>query len=143
MMYMDNNNYNKNLKQFARNHRKDGTKAEIKLWCEVLRSKQMMGYPFLRQRPIANYIADFFSKDLNLVIEVDGLTHSWEENEQKDISREEVLKKLGYKMLRFDDNEVMNDMYNVRRTIESFIVEFEKSHPPTPPSKGEAGSSKI
>ena len=69
MMYMDNNNYNKNLKQFARNHRKDGTKAEIKLWCEVLRSKQMMGYPFLRQRPIANYIADFFSKDLNLVIE--------------------------------------------------------------------------
>ena len=46
---MRNNHYNKNLKSFAREHRNFSTKAEIRLWCELLRNKQMMGYPFLRQ----------------------------------------------------------------------------------------------
>lgn len=127
-----NNNYNENLKQFARNNRKDGTKAEIKLWCEVLRNRQMMGYSFLRQRPIANYIADFFCKDLKLVIEVDGLTHSWEGCAVSDKKRDETLSRLGYYTLRFNDDEVMNDIDNVKRTIENFIIDFEKSHPPTP-----------
>lgn len=127
-----NNNYNKNLKQYARENRKEGTKAEIRLWCELLRNRQMMGYSFLRQRPIANYIADFFSKDLKLIIEVDGLSHSWGENTLKDIKRDEVFSKLGYKILRFDDNEVIKDIDNVKRTIENFINDFERNHPPTP-----------
>jgi len=71
-----NNNYNTKLKAFARGHRNDSTKAEIRMWCELLRNKKMLGYPFLRQRPIASYIADFFSKDLKLIIEVDGLAMS-------------------------------------------------------------------
>ncbi|WP_299568075.1 DUF559 domain-containing protein [uncultured Pedobacter sp.] len=131
-----NNEYNKKLKQFARNNRKEGTKAEIKLWCELLRNKQMMGYSFLRQRAIANYIADFFSKDLKLLIEVDGLTHSWEGRVASDNKRDEALLELGYKTLRFANNEVMQDMENVKRTIESFIIDFEKSHPPTPLRRG-------
>lgn len=76
--------YNKNLKTFAREHRNGGTKAEVKMWVSILRNRQMMGYQFLRQRPIGNYIADFFCKTLNLVIETDGLSHHFEETMRKD-----------------------------------------------------------
>ncbi len=131
-----NNSYNKNLKQFARSNRKGGTRAEIKLWVELLRNKQMMGYPFLRQRPIVNYIADFFSKELNLIIEVDGLTHSWEGRAESDIKRDKTLLELGYHTLRFNDGEVINDINNVKRAIENFIIDFEKFIP-QPPSKGD------
>ena len=127
-----NNSYNKGLKHFARNNRKDGTKAEIKLWCELLRNKKMMGYSFLRQRPLSTYIADFFSKDLNLIIEVDGFTHSGEGRPENDINRDKTLLELGYHTLRFIDTEVLNDIENIKRTIENFITDFEKSHPPTP-----------
>ena len=133
---MDNNNYNIKLKNFARANRKDGTKAEIKLWCDLLRNKQMMGYPFLRQRPIGNYIADFFSKDLKLIIEVDGLTHNWEEQIIKDKTREEELNKMGFNIIRFSDNEVINDIENVNRTIQNFIFEWKESHTQTPFERG-------
>ncbi|MFC3562010.1 endonuclease domain-containing protein [Pedobacter jamesrossensis] len=127
-----NNNYNKNLKSFARSNRKEGTKAEIRLWCELLRNRQMHGYPFLRQRPIGNYIADFFSKDLKLIIEVDGLTHNWEEQLQRDKKRELDLTEMGFNVIRFNDCEVIDDIENVNRTIENYIIEWENNHPPTP-----------
>ena len=127
-----NNNYNQNLKFFARANRKDGTRAEIRLWSELLRSKQMMGYPFLRQRPIGNYIVDFFSKDLKLIIEIDGLTHDWEGQFEKDKIRESELINMGFFVIRFNDSEVMDDIENVKRTIENFIFDRKGSHPPTP-----------
>ena len=70
--------YNKKLKEFARRLRKQTTNAEVKLWNEVLRGRQMHGYTFLRQRPILYFIADFMCKELMLIIEVDGYTHEWE-----------------------------------------------------------------
>ncbi|RBQ04613.1 endonuclease domain-containing protein [Pedobacter miscanthi] len=118
---MDNNHYNRKLKTFARAHRNDGTKAEIRMWCELLRNKKMLGYSFLRQRPIADYIADFFSKDLKLVIEVDGLSHQLEGQFEKDQIREKVLRMLGFNILRFTDDEVMHDIENVDRTIKHYI----------------------
>ena len=54
------------------------TYSEVKLWKE-LKYGQMMGYDFDRQRPIGNYIVDFFCKDLQLALEVDGLTHQGDE----------------------------------------------------------------
>ena len=63
----------------ARALRKDPTRAESKLWHEVLRGRKCMGYRFLRQRPLDKFIADFFSKELKLVIEIDGYTHCFEE----------------------------------------------------------------
>lgn len=71
--------YNKNLKELARKLRKDSTKAEIRLWQELLQNKQMYGYAFLRQRPVMNFIADFMCKELMLIIEVDGYTHHFQE----------------------------------------------------------------
>ncbi|QXU41938.1 endonuclease domain-containing protein [Pedobacter sp. D749] len=125
---MHNNHYNSKLKTFARDHRNDSTKAEIRIWCELLRNKKMLGYSFLRQRPIGNYIADFFSKDLKLVIEVDGLSHEREGQFEKDKARELNLNALGFHVLRFNDDEVMNDIENVNMTIQHFIAEWEKDH---------------
>ena len=90
-MNNSNNYYNKNLKSFARKHRNDSTKAEVKLWSEILSKKKMLGFQFLRQRPIDNFIADFFCKELKLIIETDGITHL----------DESVIKKDEVKELRF------------------------------------------
>ncbi len=66
--------YNPKLKQLARNLRNHSTLSEVLLWNQLKR-RQMMGYQFYRQRPIGNYIVDFFCPKLNLVIEIDGESH--------------------------------------------------------------------
>lgn len=119
-----NNHYNKKLKSFAREHRNNSTKAEVRLWCELLRNKQMMGYPFLRQRPIDKYIADFFCKELKLIIETDGISHTWEHAAEKDERRTKELESLGYSVIRFDDSEVMMNLDFVRETIEAWIKDY-------------------
>ncbi len=121
-----NNYYNIKLKALSRSHRNHGTKAEVRLWCELLRSKQMMGYQFLRQRPIDNFIADFFCKELKLIIEVDGITHAWEGADEKDDKRTRRLEELGYHVLRFDDVDVMKRVSWVKVEIEEWIKE---NHP--------------
>ena len=132
-----NNYYNKNLKSFARKHRNESTKAEIKLWTELLSKKKMLGYPFLRQRPIENFIADFFCKSLHLIIETDGYSHQLTEVIEKDIQKENRLKELGYFVLRFQDEEVLNDIENVRLELENSIKNLEDNgHPPLSPFKG-------
>ena len=108
--------------------RKDGTRSEAIVWRDVLSRKQMMGYRFLRQRPIDRYIADFFSKELKLIIELDGYTHQFEEVARKDRVREERLRSLGYHILRFEDEEVFKDLKNVVRTIENWILDWEEKN---------------
>jgi len=66
--------YNHKLKELARKLRNDSTLSEIMLW-NYLNGKQMLGYDFDRQRPIDNYIVDFYCKDLKLAIEIDGESH--------------------------------------------------------------------
>jgi very-short-patch-repair endonuclease len=121
-----NNYYNKNLKRFARKLRNNSTLAEVILWDKILKRKQLRGYPFLRQRIIKNYIVDFFSKDLKLIIEIDGEIHKFQK--RKDRNRELELKKLGYAIIRFDNEEVLNDLFNVQRTLYNFIDEFERKN---------------
>jgi very-short-patch-repair endonuclease len=70
---MKNLPYNKNLNQFTRNLRKYRTKGEAILWRDVLKAKQINGYQFNRQFPIENYIVDFISKKLKLIIEIEYL----------------------------------------------------------------------
>ena len=66
--------YNPKLKRYARELRKTMTLSEVLLWKE-LKQKQILGYDFDRQRPIDEYIVDFYCKELNLAIEIDGITH--------------------------------------------------------------------
>ena len=121
--------YNPKLKELARQLRNDSTKSEIRLW-KYLKGKHMKGYDFHRQKPIDNFIVDFFCHELMLAIELDGFTHSFEEVYVKDVNKEKRLKELGITMLRFHDEEVMKDRDNVLRTIESYIFEFEQEHTP-------------
>lgn len=120
------NHYNKILKPYARKHRNNSTQAEIRLWSKLLRNKQMLGFPFLRQRAIDNYIADFFCKELKLIIETDGITHHSPEAKERDKVREKRLAELGYHLIRFDDVEVMRDIENVRWKIEEKINQLIK-----------------
>ncbi|MBW6483291.1 MAG: DUF559 domain-containing protein [Vicingaceae bacterium] len=117
--------YNPKLKDLARKLRNDSTKSEIKLWME-LKGKQLYGYDFHRQKPLLNYIVDFYCSELELVIELDGYTHQFEEVVIKDELKEIELKKCGLTILRFNDTEVMKDMGNVLRTIEQYVIAFEK-----------------
>jgi len=112
--------YNKSLKKLARQLRKQSTEAEIRLWSEFLRDKNT-GYTFLRQRPVLNYIADFMCKELKLIIELDGFTHNFEQQWKKDLKRQKELKDKGFKILRFADEEVMNDLRNVEIEIYYWI----------------------
>jgi very-short-patch-repair endonuclease len=86
----------------------------------------MLGYQFNRQKPIHRYIVDFYCKKLNLVIEIDGCSYGFEEVYLNDIKREEILKSIGLKFLRFDDMEVKLNRNNVLRVIEDYIKNFEE-----------------
>ena len=118
--------YNPNLKEFARQLRNNSTKAEVILW-QKLKNKQMYGYDFHRQKPIGNYIIDFFCHELMLAIEVDGYSHQLEEVYDKDIIKTQKLNQLGISLLRFTDNEVLKDTFNVLLAIENFITDFEEN----------------
>ena len=119
--------YNPKLTALARKLRNESTETEIYLWLK-LKGKQMYGYDFHRQKPIDNYILDFFCYDLLLGIEVDGYSHEILEVYNKDRMKEKRMNELGITILRFSDFEVLKDMENVIRAIEFFILEFEKIH---------------
>ncbi|MDQ7798016.1 MAG: endonuclease domain-containing protein [Candidatus Edwardsbacteria bacterium] len=113
--------YNANLKEKARQLRNNSTKAEIRLWMH-LRDKKIMGYDFHRQKPIGNYIADFFCPKLNLAIEVDGYTHRFEEVVKKDHKKQDYIEDLGITVLRFKDGEIFHDIDSVLNVIKQYIV---------------------
>jgi very-short-patch-repair endonuclease len=117
--------YKPYLKELARKLRNNSTHAEIRLWKE-LRGKFLGQYDFHRQKPIDNYILDFFCVELMLGIEVDGSSHDHEEIILKDIIKEQELNKLGIKVLRFTDRQVFTEMPNVLATIEFTINEILK-----------------
>jgi very-short-patch-repair endonuclease len=116
--------YNTQLIARAKEMRKNPTSAENKLWQDYLR-----GFPLrvLRQRPIDHFIVDFYCAALKLVIEVDGDTHFTEEGQLCDRQRTEVLTGYGLKVIRFTNDEVMNQFEGVCEQIQSLI-------PPSPPS---------
>ncbi|MBK8602807.1 MAG: endonuclease domain-containing protein [Saprospiraceae bacterium] len=132
---MNHHHYNKDLQFFARENRNNATKSEACLWKYALKSSQMMGYPFRRQRPIGNYIVDFVCLPLGLIIEVDGYSH--EDFDAKDIIREENLKKLGFAILRFSSWEVLNRIDSVAEIIMRWIKEIGEG-PPPPAKQGKS-----
>ncbi len=119
--------YNPKLTALAKKLRNESTETEIYLWLR-LKGKQMYGYDFHRQKPIDNYILDFFCYELLLGIEVDGYSHEFLEVYNKDKIKEKRMNELGISILRFSDFEVLRDMENIIRAIEFYILEFEKNH---------------
>jgi very-short-patch-repair endonuclease len=116
--------YNRFLKEFSRELRSHSTLSEILLW-QKLRASQFRGYAFNRQKPIDNYIVDFYCKKLNLVIEIDGDSHFDHLSMIEDHERQIILKKMGVVFLRFTDLEVKKSMPWVLAEINALIDEFE------------------
>ena len=124
--------YNKNLKEFSRDLRSHSTLSEILLW-QKLRASQFREYAFNRQKPLGNYIVDFYCLKLNLVIEVDGNSHFFEESVVEDQERQKVIERMGVNFLRFSDLEVKRSMPSVLEEIGYFIDDFERKIPKNPP----------
>ena len=120
--------YNPKLIPLAKKLRSNMTLSEVLLWQE-LKGKQMLGYDFDRQKPIDNYIVDFYCKDLKLVIEIDGQSHEHEEVSLTDKKSQAKLESLGVRFLRFDDLEVKREMKYVLNQIHSWIIENTYPYP--------------
>lgn len=108
--------YNKGLKQYARELRKNMTEAETKLWYAI-RKKQIEGYQFYRQKIIGNYIVDFYCPRARIIVEVDGSQHYLGEKLGSDKKRDEFLRRLGFKVLRYNDIDVLGNIEGVFENI--------------------------
>ena len=103
-------------RQFARQLRNDQTDCERLLW-QHLRNRQMAGYKFRRQYPCPPYVLDFYCAELHLAIELDGGQHYEERGQLKDRRRDEFLRGLGIRVLRFGNQDVLTNLEGVLETI--------------------------
>ena len=125
-------------RQLARALRKRLTDAERLLWGH-LRDRRLGGWKFKRQYPVGPFIVDFICVEKNLVIEVDGGQHA--ENEEQDLERSAYLNKMGYRVCRFWNNQVLQETESVLEAIFAILAEGKQNSPspqPSPPS-GERG----
>jgi very-short-patch-repair endonuclease len=129
--------YNAHLKDKARQLRKNLTDSEVALWSR-LRNKQLLGIQFYRQKPIGEYIVDFFAPRAKLVVEVDGSQHMEGDQALKDRARDGYMVLLGLKVLRFNSREVLKESDAVVEAIYRIAAEqLNAEIPPGPPlSKG-------
>ena len=109
--------YNPRLKTFSRSMRGFGEKSEAMLW-KRLKAKQT-GFAFNRQKPILNFIADFYCKELNLVVEIDGVSHFSHEAYEKDQERDRQMQVIGLEIIRVIDGDVRKDADAVAAFIEN------------------------
>jgi len=117
--------YNKKLVSRAKELRKNMTVAEQKLWKNYLKT---FPYRVYRQRPIENFIVDFYCPKLKLVIEIYGESHYPENTQAYDNERTQILQTYGLKVIRFNNDEVLSNFTGVVDVLEGMI-------PPSPPSK--------
>ena len=126
------------LLRFAQEMRRDPTDAEKKLW-HLLRRKQLAGFKFRRQVPVAGYILDFYCLNAGLAVEADGGQHLDKPSKRYDTRRAEILAARGVRVLRFPDDVVLKDPDVVAQAIYAALVPEEPSPQPPPgvPGGGE------
>jgi very-short-patch-repair endonuclease len=98
--------YNNKLKPPSRHLRNEQTDAEEALWYRI-RRKQILGVQFYRQKPILNFIVDFYAPAVGLVIECDGSQHYTPEGVEADRARTKVFEDLNLTVLRFDNRQIL------------------------------------
>jgi very-short-patch-repair endonuclease len=126
--------YNPRLKGRARSLRANLTDAEQRLWAR-LRRKQILGVQFYRQKPIGNYIADFYAAAAQLVVEVDGSQHFDLAQAEHDRRRAAYLEELGLRVVRYTDRQVLLELDSVAEEIFRAVKEKIPLGPPF--TKGE------
>ncbi|QIW14937.1 hypothetical protein A4G20_00360 [Pasteurellaceae bacterium RH1A] len=112
--------YTKSLKPFSQQLRSDQTEAENKLWKRINRD-QLLGFRFNRQKPLLNYIVDFYCAKAKLIIELDGGQHFEPEYQEKDALRDKELNTLGFTVMRFHNGEVLYEIESVVERIYLFL----------------------
>ena len=112
--------YRLKLKTPSRTLRRNPTPAEKKLWFEFLR---YLPQKFTRQKPLGQYIADFYCSAQRLVIEIDGDSHFTAQGEEYDQRRSAILQGLGLRLIRFTNLEVMSEFEGVCQRIETALTE--------------------
>ena len=116
--------YRKDLKEKARVNRKNLNRPEAKLWYEMLSNKKFLGYRFLKQKPVSDYILDFFCSELKLGIEIDGESH--DEQKEYDKMRTLNLNKIGIKLIRYSNADIMCNLEGVYFDLEQKVKEREE-----------------
>ena len=113
----------------ARELRKTMTRQEVKLWVR-LRELRTLGFHFCRQSPIARYIVDFECRRARVIVEVDGNQHGFNEHRVRDETRDLTLNALGYRVLRFTNQDVDRNMDGVLATVHKAITsDLNELHP--------------
>lgn len=131
------------LTPIARRLRRDATSAEKLLW-RALRGKQLEGFRFRRQVPLAGYVADFACHEARLVVEIDGATHSTDAELAHDARRQSALEAAGYVVLRVYNTDVYEQIDSV---VDAILLklhalrprragDFPTPHPNPPPQAG-------
>ena len=110
-----NHHYNTNLKEYARELRTTSVSITEKYIWKALLSRKQMGVAFKRQRPISNFIVDFFSAEIGLIIEIDRSSHF--NKGDYDSYRENKLKELGFTIIRFSEGQVLQNIGEVHQQI--------------------------
>lgn len=114
--------YKQRLVALAKALRSNMTLGEIAMWREI--KGRQLGYKFSRQIPIDQYIVDFYCKDLQLAIEIDGGIHSELEQEKRDFRRQQRLEDLDIVFIRFNDHDVKNNLDTVLIELKNKIIEI-------------------
>jgi very-short-patch-repair endonuclease len=120
----------------AKQLRQRQTETEILLWSK-LRDRQLLGLKFRRQQCIGNYIVDFACMDKKLLVEIDGGHHNTDETIKKDLDRTMWLKSKGYLVLRFWNNDIMENLDGVVETIIQTLAQKSPPHSNSLPRRGE------
>lgn len=114
--------YNSKNIILAKNLRSNMTKEEVKLW-NIVRAKRFYGLKFKRQVLIGEYIVDFLCQEKMCIIELDGGQHNKDENIEKDSIRTNYLVSKGYKVLRFWNNDIWNNIEGVCLILKKELVD--------------------
>ena len=142
--------YAPHLTDMARDLRGNPTPAEKKLWREVLSSNRLEGLKFLRQKPLGDYIVDFYCAEMMLAIELDGETHA--DRAAEDAERTETLAKFGVQVVRYTNAEVIDNLDGVYEDLQRRVLASrnpprpslirEGANEKSPPDKGDLGGLK-
>ena len=119
----------KQIFQYAEALRKNMTVAEKIIWERL--SKNQLAVRIRRQHPIWKYIADYYCHELKFVIEIDGGIHLSKENKEYDIGREITLNEFGIEIIRFTNEQVINETDRVIKVIADKITELKKNKSPS------------
>jgi very-short-patch-repair endonuclease len=120
---MPHSNIDPKTRKRARTLRSELTRAEREMW-DLLRDLRPRGARFRRETPIGPYIADFTWLSARVIVEVDGDSHETDHGRAHDVRRNDLLRKQGFTILRFDNDQVIDNLDSVAISLEKSLEEF-------------------